>query len=346
MKHILVTGGAGYIGSHTTLALLEAGLQVSVVDSLVNSSELVITRLRALSGRDFAFYHADLRDSGALESIFNQRRVDAVVHFAGLKAVGESVSQPLLYYDNNLSATMRLLECMRAHGCHCLAFSSSATVYGAAGTVPITEQEAVQPTNPYGHSKAMIERFLLDLQAAEPGWRIALLRYFNPVGAHPSGQIGEDPRGTPNNLMPYISQVAVGRRDYLQVFGSDYPTTDGSGVRDYIHVEDLSLGHLRALEYLQAQSSGLCTTFNLGTGQGYSVLEVIRAYERSTGVRIAYRLGARRAGDVALCYADPSYAQQALGWRARLSLEQMCASAHNWQLQNPEGYGSSSIASP
>ena len=346
MPHVLLTGGAGYIGSHTALALLEAGFEVSVVDNLSNSSEQALHRVRELAGKDFAWHLIDLRDQAALAQLFATSSFDAVIHFAGLKAVGESVAQPLRYYDNNLNSTISLLQCMQQHRCQTLIFSSSATVYGDAERVPITEQESIKPTNTYGRSKAMIEQMLFDLARSEPGWCISILRYFNPVGAHPSGRIGEDPKGIPNNLMPVISQVACGKLEQVQVFGTDYPTPDGSGVRDYIHVQDLAEGHLRALLYLQQStdaaasqaSQSECRAVNLGTGRGYSVLEMLAAYQSSTGVQIKHQITAPRPGDVATCYADPSLAQQLFNWQATRSIETMCTSTHNWQTQNPRGY--------
>ena len=340
MQHILITGGAGYIGSHTALALLEAGFSISIVDNLVNSSIRAIERLQQLSAKQLTFHQFDLTDKQRLQQVFSQTKVDAVMHFAGLKAVGESVAQPLRYYANNLLSSINLVQVMQANECHTLIFSSSATVYGAAKRMPISEQESIKPTNTYGHTKAMIEQMLIDQAAADSNWRICLLRYFNPVGAHSSGQIGEDPRGMPNNLMPVISRVAMGRLACVQVFGTDYPTADGSGVRDYIHVQDLAAGHLAALRYLDklVPGQGACLPINLGTGMGYSVLDLIECYQNATGARIAYQQAPRRAGDVAECYADPSRAQKLLNWSAEHGLASMCTSAHNWQTQNPNGY--------
>jgi UDP-glucose 4-epimerase len=333
--NILVTGGAGYIGSHTCIELLAAGHQVTVIDSLVNSSEEALRRVQQLSGRTLRFEHADLRDVAALERLFASERYDAVIHFAGLKAVGESVAKPLLYYENNLSGTLRLLEAMTAAGVFRLVFSSSATVYGDPASVPIREDFPLSASNPYGHTKLFIEQVLRDLQRADSRWDMVLLRYFNPVGAHPSGQIGEDPAGIPNNLMPYVTQVAVGRLEYLNVWGNDYPTPDGTGVRDYIHVVDLARGHLAALE--QAPR-GTARAYNLGTGRGCSVLEMIAAFERASGRKVAYRIAARRPGDIASCYADPALARAELGWEARFGIEEMCRDAWNWQSRNPQGY--------
>ena len=333
---ILVTGGAGYIGSHTCLELLAAGHQVIVVDNLSNSKETSLIRVQELTGRTLQFHQVDLLDKPALERIFAAQPIDAVIHFAGLKAVGESVEIPLSYYHNNITGTINLCEVMKNHQVHTLVFSSSATVYGDPHTVPIKEDFPLGPTNPYGRSKLMIEEILKDLYRAEPRWSIALLRYFNPVGAHESGRIGEDPNGIPNNLLPFISQVAVGKLEKLAVFGNDYPTADGTGVRDYIHVVDLALGHLKALEKLSG-GPGIFI-YNLGTGQGYSVLEMIRAFEKSSGRKIPYEIVGRRAGDIATCYADPSRAREELGWVASRGIEAMTADAWRWQESNPDGY--------
>ncbi|MBK9665167.1 MAG: UDP-glucose 4-epimerase GalE [Gammaproteobacteria bacterium] len=332
---ILVTGGAGYIGSHTCVELLADGHEVVVIDNLGNSSALALDRVRAISGRDLEFHHADLRDRAALRRLFADRSFDAVIHFAGLKAVGESVEKPLLYYENNIGGTLALLEAMKEVGLRRLVFSSSATVYGDPATVPIREDFPLSASNPYGRTKLFIEEILRDLQRAEPEWDIVLLRYFNPVGAHVSGLIGEDPAGIPNNLMPFVSQVAVGKLECLNIWGSDYPTPDGTGVRDYIHVVDLARGHLAALQF---QPGGGVRTYNLGTGRGYSVLEMVAAFERASGRRVKYRCAPRRPGDVASCYADPSLAQAELGWSARLDLDAMCRDAWNWQSRNPLGY--------
>ena len=334
--YILVTGGAGYIGSHTCLELLNAGYEVVVVDNLANSKVESLRRVQALTGKSLAFHQVDLLDAAALNDVFVTYPVKAVIHFAGLKAVGESVSQPLRYYHNNVTGTLNLCQAMADYDVWKLVFSSSATVYGDPHTVPITEDFPLSATNPYGRSKLIIEEMLRDLPIADPRWRIALLRYFNPVGAHPSGQIGEDPSGIPNNLLPYVSQVAVGRLAKLSVFGNSYPTPDGTGVRDYIHVVDLALGHLRALEKL-ATSSGVAA-YNLGTGQGYSVLEMVAAFEKASGKPIPYQITQPRPGDIAACYADPTKAREELGWEAQRGLAEMCADAWRWQSQNPNGY--------
>jgi len=338
MSNILVTGGAGYIGSHTVLELLEQGNEVIVVDNLSNSSRESLARVEQLTGKKVTFYEIDLLDKEALKQPFVNHDIGAVIHFAGLKAVGESVAIPLSYYQNNLTGTLNLLEAMKQRDVKRLVFSSSATVYGDPASVPITEDFPVSATNPYGRSKLIIEEMLGDLYRSDPSWDIALLRYFNPVGAHPSGRIGEDPNGIPNNLMPYISQVAVGKLEQLSVFGDDYSTPDGTGVRDYIHVVDLALGHLKALDHL-ATGPGLVTV-NLGTGQGYSVLEMIRAFEAASGKQVAYRVVERRPGDIAACYADTTKAQKVLDWKATRGLTEMCRDAWNWQSQNPKGYKS------
>lgn len=334
--NILVTGGAGYIGSHACLELLLAGYDVVVVDNLSNSKEESLRRVQQLAGRSLEFFKVDLCDRPALESVFSLHPVEAVMHFAGLKAVGESVSIPLKYYQNNVTGTLVLCEVMQAHAVKSLVFSSSCTVYGQPERVPITEDFPLSATNPYGRSKLMIEEILRDLAVADPAWNIALLRYFNPVGAHPSGRIGEDPRGIPNNLMPYIAQVAVGRLRQLSVFGGDYPTRDGTGIRDYIHVVDLALGHIAALKRL-AENPGV-VTYNLGTGRGSSVLEVVAAFEKACGKKIPYQIVSRRPGDVAESYADPGLVQRELGWTATRGLEEMCADGWRWQSGNPNGY--------
>lgn len=333
---ILVTGGAGYIGSHVCVELLQAGHDVTIFDNFCNSSPESVARIERIAGRAPRLVRGDIRDGAALADALKTSGARAVIHFAGLKAVGESVQQPLAYYDNNVVGTLRLLEAMRACGVQQLVFSSSATVYGDPQRLPLTEDHPLSATNPYGRSKLMIEDMLRDLQASDASWRIAILRYFNPVGAHASGLIGEDPRGVPNNLMPYVAQVAIGRREQLQVWGNDYPTPDGTGVRDYIHVVDLAIGHLRALERLQAQEGGL--TVNLGTGTGYSVLDMVRAFEQASGRPVPYKIAPRRPGDVASCYADPAQALAVLGWRAERDLVAMCQDAWRWQSGNPNGY--------
>lgn len=326
---ILVTGGAGYIGSHTCVELLAAGYEPVIVDNLSNSKTTVVDRIARIAGRRPVFHQADVRDRAALRAVFAAQRIDAVIHFAGLKAVGESVAQPLRYYDNNVAGSVALCEVMAEFGVKTLVFSSSATVYGDPHAVPIREEFPLSATNPYGRSKLMVEEVLRDLSRAEEDWTIALLRYFNPVGAHASGLIGEDPNGIPNNLMPFIAQVAVGQRPELSVFGNDYATPDGTGVRDYIHVVDLALGHLAALNALGRRRGTL--TVNLGTGTGYSVLDVVRAFEQASGRQVPYRVVARRPGDVAQCYADPSLAQAMLGWRAQRDIEEMCRDVWRWQ---------------
>lgn len=331
---ILVTGGAGYIGSHTVLELLQDGHEVTVIDNLSNSKEESLRRVKKLTAKDLFFQRLDLSDRVSLKNLFSSEKIEAVIHFAGLKAVGESVSRPLDYYRNNVTGTLILLEEMAAAGVKKIVFSSSATVYGDPATVPIREDFPLGPTNPYGRTKLMIEEILRDLGDAQPDWEITLLRYFNPIGAHPSGQIGEDPNGIPNNLLPFISQVAVGKRDHLRVFGDDYPTRDGTGVRDYIHVVDLAIGHLKALENSRPGTE----IYNLGTGLGYSVLEMITAFEQAAGRKIPYEIVERRPGDIAECYADPSRAKATLGWSAQRGIEEMCADAWRWQSGNPEGY--------
>nr|MEE4266486.1 UDP-glucose 4-epimerase GalE [Candidatus Krumholzibacteria bacterium] len=335
---ILVTGGAGYIGSHTCLELLKAGHQVVVVDNLDNSSEESLRRVQDLTGKSLEFHEVDICDGPALRAVFATRKFDAVVHFAGLKAVGESCEIPLRYYENNIFGTVELLKAMADHECFNLVFSSSATVYGDPHTVPITEDFPLQATNPYGRTKLFIEEILRDVCLADNRWRCILLRYFNPIGAHESGRIGEDPQGIPNNLMPFVMQVAVGLREKLSVFGNDYDTPDGTGVRDYIHVVDLALGHLAAIDKLAALPG--CTPINLGTGQGYSVLEMVKAAEKASGRPVPYAVVDRRPGDIATCYADPAGAARLLGWEARRGLEEMCADAWRWQEGNPQGYSS------
>ncbi|MBE7031153.1 MAG: UDP-glucose 4-epimerase GalE [Ruminococcaceae bacterium] len=332
---ILVTGGAGYIGSHTCVELLNAGYDIAVIDNYSNSKPEAISRVKKLTGKDFPFYEADLCDRAAVERIFEEQKIDAVIHFAGLKAVGESVAIPLKYYQNNLGSTLVLCEVMAAHGCKKLVFSSSATVYGSPKTVPIREDFPLHTTNPYGTTKLMIEMILRDLYVADKDWSIALLRYFNPIGAHKSGLLGEDPNGIPNNLLPYICQVALGKLDHLNVFGNDYDTPDGTGVRDYIHVVDLSLGHLKAVEKVMA-STGV-EAYNLGTGHGYSVLEIVKAYEKASGVAVKYEIAPRRPGDIAICYADPEKSLKELGWQATKGIEEMCADSWNFTKNNPQG---------
>ena len=329
MQTILVTGGAGYIGSHTCVELLDAGYDLVVIDNFSNSKPAVLERIGRISGRAPSFAEVDIRDRGALRDVFREHQIDAVIHFAGLKAVGESVAQPLRYYDNNLSGSVALFEVMAESNVKTLVFSSSATVYGDPHSVPIREDFPLSATNPYGRSKLILEDILRDVFRSDESWRIALLRYFNPVGAHPSGTLGEDPNGIPNNLMPYVTQVAIGKLPQLSVFGDDYPTPDGTGVRDYIHVVDLARGHLAALKALDKQAGVL--TVNLGTGRGYSVLEMIRAFEEASGRPVPYRIVGRRPGDVAQCYADASLAASLLNWRAELGLEAMCRDSWRWQ---------------
>ena len=337
LKKIIVTGGAGYIGSHTCLELLDAGYELVVVDNLSNSKFEALLRVQGITGRNLIFHEMDIRDKQSLKAVFSLYDVDAVVHFAGLKSVAESVQNPLRYFNNNVSGTIALCEVMAEHGVRKLVFSSSATVYGESHSMPLREDYSVGGTmNPYGASKLMIENILHDLQRSDDNWRIVILRYFNPVGAHPSGLIGEDPNGAPNNLMPFITQVAVGRNEYLKVFGNDYETPDGTGVRDYIHVVDLAKGHLAALNYLTI-NNGLLTV-NLGTGQGTSVLEMVNAFQRVSGVEIPYRIVERRLGDIASYYADPTLATQKLGWHAELDVDAMCYDAWRWQSNNLNGY--------
>ncbi len=334
--NILLTGGAGYIGSHTCVMLLENGHDVVVVDNLCNSKIESLKRVEKITDKKIIFYQQDLCNVDKVHEIFRQHAIHAVVHFAGLKSVAESVEQPLAYYQNNINGTLALCDAMQANGVRNLVFSSSATVYGNPETVPINENAPVGPFNPYGRSKLFIEEILTDLYASDKSWNIALLRYFNPVGAHPSGLIGEDPSDLPNNLMPYISQVAVGKLPKLMVYGDDYETSDGTGVRDYIHVMDLAQGHLMALEKLTADPSQV--TYNLGTGKGYSVLEMVAAFERASGKQIPYQIVGRRPGDIPTCYADPSLAEKELGWTAGLGIDEMCADAWRWQFMNPKGY--------
>jgi UDP-glucose 4-epimerase len=334
---ILVTGGAGYIGSHTAVTLMEAGHHVVIVDSFCNSSRHVLERLHRLCGTAFEFVEADIRDAAALDRIFRRHQVDSVIHFAGLKAVAESMSQPLRYFEHNVGGTVCLLQAMDRAGVRRIVFSSSATVYGDPQQVPVPETASLRAINPYGRTKLICEEILRDLQRADARWSIAMLRYFNPVGAHPSGLIGEAPNGTPNNLMPYITQVAAGQRDFLEIFGGDYPTVDGTGVRDYIHVMDLARGHLAALELLAEQRQSIAV--NLGTGSGVSVQQLIHAFSQVAGRPIPYRRVERRPGDVAICYADVSLARTALGWHAEYDVFRMCEDAWRWQSMNPNGYG-------
>lgn len=337
-QHIFVTGGAGYIGSHTCVELLNAGHTVTVFDNFSNSKPEALQRVERITGKTVDTVRGDIRDRLALKQALQGSGASAVIHFAGLKSVAESVALPLQYYDNNVVGTLSLLEAMQACGVRSLVFSSSATVYGNPIALPITEDHPLSATNPYGRTKLVVEDMLREAFAADPAWRFGILRYFNPVGAHSSGLIGEDPQGVPNNLLPFVAQVAVGRREYLNVWGDDYATADGTGVRDYIHVVDLALGHLRALEALSQSSAGQCATINLGTGTGYSVLDMVRAFEAASGKPIPYRVQPRRAGDVAACYADPAHAASVLGWKATRDLQTMCADAWRWQRMNPQGY--------
>lgn len=334
---VLVTGGAGYIGSHTCIELLNAGFDVVIMDNLSNSSAESVRRLEELAGKKVKLYERDIRDEAAYDEIFGKNDIEAVIHFAGLKAVGESCRKPIEYYDNNIGGTVKLLEAMKKYGCTRIVFSSSATVYGSENPVPFREDQKVGgTTNPYGTTKLFIEQILTDVQKANPDWSVILLRYFNPIGAHKSGRIGENPRGIPNNLMPYIAQVAVGKLPCLNVFGDDYDTPDGTGVRDYIHVVDLAVGHVRALE--KAQKDSGVFIYNLGTGKGVSVLELVHAFEKASGVKINYKIAPRRDGDIAVCYADASKAERELGWTAQYGVDEMCADSWRWQSNNPEGF--------
>ena len=337
---ILVTGGAGYIGSHTVVLLIEAGYDVVVFDNFCNSSKESIKRVEKIVGKDIDVVEGDIRSREDLDKVFTSHKIDAVIHFAGLKAVGESVEQPIRYYDNNISGTVILCEVMAKHNCKSIIFSSSATVYGDPHTTPILENFPTSATNPYGRSKLFIEEILRDVYVSDNEWKVVLLRYFNPVGAHKSGTIGEDPNGIPNNLMPFIAQTAVGKREYLSVFGDDYDTPDGTGVRDYIHVVDLAQGHVNALDRLDNFSEVM--TINLGTGKGYSVLEMVKAFEKASDKKVPYKIAPRRAGDIATCFADPSYAKEVLGWEAKRGIEEMCEDGWRWQSQNPDGYLSKS----
>ena len=333
---ILVTGGAGYIGSHTCVELLNAGYEVVVVDNLCNSSEKSLDRVREITGKDLTFYKADLLDEAAMEEIFSKEQIESVIHFAGLKAVGESVAKPLEYYHNNLTGTFILCDVMRKHGVKNIVFSSSATVYGNPKTVPIREDFPLSVTNPYGRTKLILEEVLTDLHTADPEWNIVLLRYFNPIGAHKSGKIGENPKGIPNNLIPYVAQVAIGKLEKVNVFGNDYDTPDGTGVRDYIHVVDLAIGHVKSIEKLREKPG--VVVYNLGTGNGYSVLDIIHNFEKAYGKEIPYVIAPCRPGDIATCYADPTKAYNELGWKATRELGEMCEDTWRWQQQNPNGY--------
>ncbi len=335
--NILVTGGAGYIGSHTCVELLNAGYDVVVADNLYNSSEKALDRVQQITGKTLKFYEADILDRDAMNQIFDENKIDAVIHFAGLKAVGESVAKPIEYYHNNMTGTLVLCDVMRNHGCKNIIFSSSATVYGDPAMIPITEEcPKGQPTNPYGWTKSMLEQVLTDIHTSDPEWNVVLLRYFNPIGAHKSGMIGEDPKGIPNNLLPYVAQVAIGKLECLGVFGDDYDTPDGTGVRDYIHVVDLAAGHVKAVEKL-ADKEGV-SVYNLGTGNGYSVLQVVHAFEKACGHPIKYEIKDRRPGDIATCYCAPEKAKKELGWEAQYGIEDMCADSWRWQSNNPNGY--------
>jgi UDP-glucose 4-epimerase len=346
MSCVLLTGGTGYIGSHTCVELMNAGYQTVLLDNLCNSSPVVIDRIEMITGKRPPFIQADIRDRTALDRVFEAHRIDAVVHFAGLKAVGDSVARPLEYYENNVGGSVILFEAMQARGVRRIVFSSSATVYGVASEMPLEETSPTAPANPYGHTKLMIEQILHDMVRADPRWRIMCLRYFNPVGAHESGLIGEDPRDTPNNLMPYVAQVAVGRLRRLQIFGNDYPTRDGTGVRDYIHVTDLASGHVAAIARLMYGQAAEHAIVNLGTGQGRTVLELVHAFVRASGRNVPYEIVGRRAGDVAESYADPTLAHEYLRWEARRNLDCMCADTWRWQAMNPEGFGEASRISP
>ncbi len=332
---ILVTGGAGFIGSHTCVELLNAGYEIAVIDNFCNSKPESLKRIKQITGKDFKFYEADLLDRDAVEKIFTENKIDAVIHFAGLKAVGESVAMPIEYYHNNIGSTLVLCDVMRKHGCKKIVFSSSATVYGNPKSVPISEDFPLSTTNPYGSTKLMIEQILRDLYISDNEWSIALLRYFNPIGAHESGLIGENPNGIPNNLVPYVALVALGKLDHLNVFGGDYNTKDGTGVRDFIHVVDLSLGHLKAVEKVMSTTG--VDAYNLGTGNGYSVLEIVKAYEKACGRPIKYEIVDRRPGDIAECYANPEKSKKELGWEAKLGIEEMCASSWKFTINNPDG---------
>ncbi|NLK39287.1 MAG: UDP-glucose 4-epimerase GalE [Clostridiales bacterium] len=332
---VLISGGAGYIGSHTVIELLEAGRDVVVFDNFSNSKPAALDRIRQITGKTFKFYEADMLDHAAIKKIFDENAIDSVIHFAGLKAVGESVSIPMKYYHNNITGTLVLCDVMQQKGVKRMVFSSSATVYGKPESVPIKEDFPLSTTNPYGATKHMIERILTDISAADKDWSVSILRYFNPIGAHPSGLIGEDPQGIPNNLLPYVAKVAAGQLEYLPVYGNDYDTHDGTGVRDYIHVVDLALAHLKALD--RAEKVTGVETFNIGTGIGYSVLDIIAAYEKASGIKLNYRFAPRRPGDIDECYADPTKAARLLGWKAERDLDCMCRDLFNWQSKNPKG---------
>lgn len=334
---ILVTGGTGFIGSHTVVELVKDGRDVVILDNLCNSKICVLDRIKSITGKSVKFYKADLLNEDEIEKVFSENDIDSVIHFAGLKAVGESVEKPMLYYHNNLTGTLNLCKVMASHGCKRIVFSSSATVYGKPKSVPIKEDFPLSTTNPYGETKLMIERILKDVTVSDPEWSVSILRYFNPIGAHESGLIGEDPKGIPNNLLPYVARVALGKYDHVNVFGNDYNTHDGTGVRDYIHVVDLANAHLKALDRA-AKVTGI-EYYNIGTGIGYSVLDIIHAYEKAVGHEIKYVIGPRRAGDIDECYADPTKAYEILGWKAQYGIEKMCLDSANWQMKNPDGYG-------
>lgn len=333
---ILITGGAGFIGSHTAVEFLEAGKEIIIVDNFYNSSPVVLDRIKEITGKDFKFYEVDVCDKAALEAVFEENEIDSAIHFAGLKAVGESVEQPMRYYKENILSTLTLCEVMAKFNAKRIVFSSSATVYGVPESVPISEDFALHTTSPYAETKLMIERMLKDIWVSDNEWSVSVLRYFNPIGAHKSGRIGEDPKGIPNNLLPYITQVASGKREFLSVFGNDYNTHDGTGVRDYIHVVDLAKAHLAALE--EAEKRTGIDYFNIGTGVGYSVLDIVNAYEKATGIKIKYKIAPRRPGDIDEYYSNPEKAERVLGWRAENTIEDMCRDSNNWQLKNPNGY--------
>lgn len=334
---ILITGGAGYIGTHAMVEFLNAGREIVCVDNFSNSKPCALERVKQITGKDFKSYEVDLLDYDALEKVFQENEIDSCIHFAGLKAVGESCQKPLMYYHNNLTGTFNLCSLLGKYGAKRIVFSSSATVYGKPASVPITEDFPLSTTNPYGETKLMIERILKDLHASDNEWSVSILRYFNPIGAHKSGLIGEDPKGIPNNLLPYVAQVATGKRECLSIFGNDYDTHDGTGVRDYIHVVDLAKAHLKAIERAEKRTG--VEYFNVGTGTGYSVLDIVKAYEAATGVKINYKIVDRRPGDIDKCYADPTKAYELLGWKAEYNIEDMCRDSYNWQSKNPDGYG-------